>query len=149
MSINYSLLSTLTSDEVTIVGAVFDGEPGPYREKPKVYHFKTTIKDLAVDDLVVAETAGANASFGLAVVKIVALNVEPDYNTGMTFKWLVSKVDLKGFEELKEAEAKLISSVKTAQKQTKKQQLIAALGITPEGSLRLSAFRGKTINENS
>ncbi len=140
MSINYSLLACLTSDEVTLVKGVFTNESRYDGKQPKEYTYKTTRKDLAKDDLCVVQCIGESAQFGFAVIKLTKINVEVDVST-IVYNWLVDKLELEDFNEKLAAEEALISKVKNAQKVSKKQQLLAALDIADNTHLKLSDFR--------
>lgn len=141
-NVNYSMLSVLTSDEVILVSGIFSDEQRAYGGAPKEYTFKTTRKDLLKDDLCIVQCAGQSASYGFSVIKITKVDVPLDVSVAHGFKWVVDKLELEEFNEKLEAEAALIAQVKSAQKVTKKQQLLAALGIADVNTpLKLSDFR--------
>lgn len=147
---NYSALAFLT-DEVIAVSVVFkpsktvvaEGRNKSRHEftEQKEYVYKTTMKDLQIGDVVLAQVAHSTAEFGLAVVEVTGIDVDVDFNAGTTYKWLVQKVDTTAVAALRDQESHLVSKVKGVEKTSKKQQLINAMGLAGMGdTLKLSHY---------
>lgn len=157
---NYSTLSFLTSDEVIGINCVFQGKSNldvAYPKgiddglrskaylKRKKYTYKTTDKSIKVGDLVVVQCEGESKNYGYAIVEVVETNVEIDFNTEISYKWIVNKVEAEKLELTIKAEEALIDKVKRVEKIAKKQQLLLALGLSGVTDLKLSDF-SKTVN---
>lgn len=61
-----------------------------YEKGEGSYIFKTFDQSIQVDDLVVVETGTRH---GFTVVKVTAVDVQPDFNANIDLKWIVQKVD--------------------------------------------------------
>lgn len=163
---NYSILSSLLSEDITFIACRFvttsDVDlyknaksltdpllvPG-YRNQTmyKTYVYKTILKGLKVGDLVAVESTGSDKPFGCYIVQVVCLDAEADYSSDIVYKWAFQKVDIDALAVLKQAEADLATQVRTLEKQAKRNSLLAALkeqGILIE-SLNLKLLTDKTI----
>lgn len=141
-------MAFLASDDIIAVSCVFENaEPvftdyGNPRNKnktntqPKRYTYKTTMQDLEKGDLVLAECGGSSNTFGFCVVKVVAINVEVDFDDKETnFRWLVSKLDLEQHRETLETEKKLISKIRGERFKSNRAKVRELLGLTELTSL--------------
>ena len=138
MSTNYSTLAALAEEGVTAIQVIFSSQE-EYRSaewKLKRYTYKTLLKDLKKDDLVIVQCGGPSASFNYAVAKVVATDEDFEYNSNTKYKWAVQKLDTDFIDSLLKAEEKLIKEVKAIQKSNNRAELKKALGIS--GMLRLS-----------
>ena len=125
---NYSLLSLIAGDKVSLVSCVFTlYDSDRFSTTNKTYTFKTILKDLKKDDLVVVECAGHSNQFGFNIVKVVSVNNLADFDNKIDYKWIVSKLDTKELDVIKEAEESLIKEIKEIQLNEKKAQLIEAM----------------------
>lgn len=134
---NYSTLHSLVNENIKFVSCVFSGTDldGKNRVGSRTYTYKTNITDIAIDDLVIVECAGVSSNFNFAIVKVVAIDEEPDYSDSVNYKWVVGKVDLASFNALKAEEDLVVANVKRLEKQAKRAQLLRALeeqGITTD-----------------
>lgn len=73
--------------------------------------FKTTDKELKVDDYVVVETG---TRWGMTVMKITDVDVEIDMNSDKKIGWVVGRVNMITYEELKDLEACAIDMMERA-----------------------------------
>lgn len=137
---NYSTVHSLVNENITYVSCVFSTESYANDKRnvqttSKAYTYKTALKDVKVDDLVIVECQGVSHNFGFAIVKVVAIDEEPDYSDNTNYKWVVGKLDLTEHAALIAEEQLVISNIKRLEKQAKREQLLKAMeaqGITQD-----------------
>lgn len=86
--------------------------------------FKTMDQDVKVNDFVVVPT---DTRHGLTVCKVVAVDVEIDFNDNSQVHWIVGTVDTKPFEEIRQMEAQAIAKIKQARVNQERDKLREAL----------------------
>lgn len=91
-------------------------------EVEKAYTYKAKLTDnLQVNDRVILD-----APRGLAIGTVVQVDSEPviDLNATFEYKWIVGKVDLDGYRQLMEQEAKFMQLVTEAERVRQREQLL-------------------------
>lgn len=114
---NNSAIVFLVNDEARAVRATYEDGHSPDL-------FKTMDPTIAVDDLVVVETTTRH---GMTVVKITEVDVDVDFDSNATIKWVVQKVDHGLHDKLVEQEKEAIATVHAAERDRKKKELRASL----------------------
>lgn len=117
---NHSTAIFLISDACRGIGCVFEDT-----KHAKQYTFKTLDPDIAIGDMVLVPSD--NDNFRLKVVKVAALDVEPDFDSRIEYKWIVGKVDSADHDTIKAQEEAAIEKVKSAQKRKRREELRDAL----------------------
>ena len=102
----------------------------------RVYDYKTTL-DLKVDDLAVV--FGPNGK--PKVVKVVQVEGREPQD-GITYKWLVDRVDLAAYHANIEAEADLAAKVNRKKRAHQRRQVLDAIGLDNDDIKELT-FHGK------
>lgn len=134
---NHTLSALLLSEEVLMVGCQFV-------EHGKVYNYKTMDKNLKVGDLVTVQCTGREHNYDVAIVKVVEVDVEPDFHTHHEFKWVIGKVDMEGLKDLLQQEKDAVNQVKKLERTAKRKQILAALtNAAEETKLCLPSFMRK------
>lgn len=91
-------------------------------EVEKAYTYKAKLTDnLQINDRVILD-----APRGLAIGTVVQVDAEPviDLNATFEYKWIVGKVDLDGYRQLMEQEAKFMQLVTEAERVRQREQLL-------------------------
>lgn len=115
---NYSTAIFLINDEVQMVACSYELD---HNEEPnKLYNFKSFDKTLKVGDFVIVPT---DTRHNLTVVRVEELDVEPNLETSVQFKWIVGKVDLEDHEALLAQEDNAVAQIKRAEKQRRRREL--------------------------
>lgn len=112
-SMNNSMIVFLINDSARAIMAQYEDGKQPYM-------FKTLDPTIKKDDLVVVQTGTRH---GYTVVKVTAVDVDVDFESGVELKWVVDKVDLTDFETTLELEAQAASAVQQAELRRKKAAL--------------------------
>lgn len=86
--------------------------------------FKTMDKDIAVNDFVIVPT---DTRHGMTVCKVVAVDVEIDFESSNECHWLIGTVNTIDFEDIRQQEEKAIIAIKAAEVNQKKEALSNAL----------------------
>lgn len=99
--------------------------------------FKTFDESINVDDLVTVET---NTRHGFTVMKVTEVDIDIDLDSSTPVKWLVSRVDLDAYSDLRRNEDAAISAVKSAEKRRRKAELRDAIFKDHEEKLKTLAL---------
>lgn len=86
--------------------------------------FKTMNKDIKVGDFVTVPT---ETRVGMTVCKVIAIDVEIDFESDKECHWIVGTVDTTGFEEVRQWEERVIIAVKKSDVTQKREVLGAEL----------------------
>lgn len=130
---NYSLAAFLVNDSVRAVDCIYHTVESYKKEENRTasdekdlprYTFKTFDKSIEVDDLVFVPAGGRH---GIVVVKVVAVDVEVDFDSKWNYKWVMGKVDTGPYDEVLKQEEAMIEQCKAAEKQHKKKELAEKL----------------------
>ena len=112
---NYSRAIFLISDNARAVMCTYEAE-----ETAPQTMFKTLDADIKVDDFVVVPTSTRHK---MTVCKVVAVDVEPDLESGNSIDWIVGVVNRADFEAIKAQEDEAIERMKAAERRRKKAEL--------------------------
>lgn len=137
-----SLVNSLVNEDIKYVSCVFstgdetfnDDRAKNYKNS-KTYTYKTNIQDLKVGDLVVVECQGNSSNFGFAIARVVTIDEEPEYTASIHYKWVVGKVNLDEFTQLKIEEDMIVANIKQLEKKAKHAHILSemkAQGITQD-----------------
>ena len=111
----------LINDQVRLIRVSYDeGTPVPSGTTVKTYQVKTLDQSIKVDDLVLVETATRH---GLAVCKVVAVDLDVDFDDGISLKWAFGGIDLARIEEIRAQEADAITAAKRAELRRQREKL--------------------------
>ena|ERR1035437_9731415 len=94
------------------------------RKAPRTM-FKTFDKSIKVDDYVVVPT---DTRHNLTVCKVVAVDVDIDFDSPVQVAWIVGRVDVADVTQIKRQEDAAIEAIKAAEKLRKKKELQASMG---------------------
>lgn len=117
---NYSTSIFLINDDVTAVKASYD--PDDKNEQPKT--FKTFNKDIKVDDYLIVPT---DSRHEMTVVKVVDVEVEPDFDSHRHVHWVIGVIDRSNYEETIAKENEAIAAIKKAEKRQQRDKLREAM----------------------
>ncbi len=111
----------LINDQVRLIKVSYDPAdvPAPNAVK-RDYMFKTLDQSIKVDDLVVVETGTRH---GLTVCKVTEVDLDVDFNDGISLKWAFHRVDSALIEDTRAKEAEAISAAKRAELKRQRAQL--------------------------
>lgn len=112
---NNSTIVFLINDNVRAIEAVYDDTVG---SKPEI--FKTFDTDIEVDDLLVVQSSTRHM---VTTVKVTAVDVEFDLDTGKHMNWVIQRIDTEAFKEVLAQEGEAISAVQSAERARKKEEL--------------------------
>lgn len=123
----HSQILLLLQNDFTTCQCEFAGSSKTYTYKVKRDF------DLQAGDWVVVESP----STGLTVVKVVEVHSEPaiDLDSGITYKWIVDKVDLQRYQSIREQEEKFFKTMQEIERVKQRDALLKNLREAyPEGS---------------
>jgi hypothetical protein len=98
-----------------------------------LYLFKTFDQTLKKGDYVVVPTATRH---GMTVCRVEEVDVEPDFDSSIDYKWVVDKVDRALYEHTLQQEADAISQIKKAEKRAARDELRKKLYASHEEDLK-------------
>lgn len=111
----------LINDQVRLIKVTYDKEESqPLNAVKRDYMFKTLDQSIAVDDFVVVETGTRH---GLTVCKVTEVDLDVDFNDGVSLKWAFHRVDSALIEDTRAKEAEAISAAKRAELKRQRAQL--------------------------
>lgn len=129
---NYSTAVFLINDKVRAVQVSYE-EP---TKNPTV--FKTLDPAMKVDDLVVVPT---HTRHKMTVCKVIATDVDVDFDSKDQMSWIVSKVDRDTYDQILSQEEVAIASVRAAEVKKKREELRSNLaGLNEIKALPISSF---------
>lgn len=102
---NYSTSVILINDAIRAV-------KGQYKENDNHEVFKTIDQDLKVGDFATVESS---TRWGFTTVKIVAVDVDVDFDSSKHVYWVVQKLGIKQHEEIKAMEVAAIELIKNGE----------------------------------
>ena len=107
----------LISDDVRAIAVTYEeGDEAPRTT------FKSLDPDIKVDDCVVVETGTRHE---MTVVKVAAVDVDENLESSSEIKWIVCKLDISSFQDLKAQEAEMLEVARRGEKERKRRQLRA------------------------
>lgn len=114
---NYSTAVMLMNDNIKCVRTIYKHEDDK-PHNPVLY--KTFDHSLKVGDLIIVPT---DTRHKRTVVKIIEINVEPDFDSNIKIDWVIGKVDEQYYASILEQEAKMIEVIKESEKRKKREQM--------------------------
>jgi hypothetical protein len=122
---NYSAAVFLINDNARAIACTYQPEDQPKDGHPgRAYVFKTLDATIKVDDFVVVPT---NTRHGMTVNKVVAVDVDIDYDSDIKFAWIIGKVDKAAYDALLAKEAEAVTAINLAERTRKRHELRASL----------------------
>lgn len=115
---NYSTAVMLFNENIRAVRTIYEAEdthPGQ-----TAYIFKTLDSTVKVGDLVIVPT---NTRHKMTVNKVVAVDVEVDFESEMVLKWIIDKVQPEQYESILAEETKWIETIKASEKHRKREDI--------------------------
>lgn len=113
---NYSTAIMIVNDSIRAIRCAYE----PTQEGTKTYLFKTLDPSIKNGDLVVVPST---TRYKRAVVKVVEVNVEPDFESDVQVEWIVGKIDNADYSAIKKAEQEFIDKSRAAEKKAKRDEL--------------------------
>jgi hypothetical protein len=111
----------LINEDVRLIRVSYDKDDVPaLNGEKRTYQFKTLDKSLKVDDLVIVETGTRH---GLTVCKVTEVDLDVDFNDGISLKWAFHRVDTELVESIRAKEAEAITAAKRAELKRQRNQL--------------------------
>ncbi len=95
--------------------------------------FKTLNADIAVGDFVIVPT---KTRHGMTVSKVVAVDVDVDFDSPALVDWIVEKIDTASHATLVAQEDQAIKVIRSAEQTKKRTELAAALLADSAGALK-------------
>lgn len=138
---NYSTAIFLINDKVRAITAIYEADtPG----KPLATRttFKTFDPSIKKDDLILVPT---NTRHNITVCKVVDVDVEMDLETHVQIDWVIGTVDKSDYQNLLAMEQVAIDTIKSAEKNRKRDELRKSLMADSES--KLMALPISTVNQ--
>lgn len=135
---NYSTAIFLINKDVRAIAATYEGMPN---EKPVI--FKTLDPSIKVDDFIVVPT---DTRHKMTVLKVVAVNVDIDFDSDKPMHWVIDKVDRHDFEKTAELEEEAIKRIRVAEFNKRRLDLRSAMFASSEDlkAIPLASLNGET-----
>ena len=118
---NYSTAVMLVNKSIRAVRTIYQPEIASDRTKQTRYTFKTIDENIKVGDLVLVPT---DTRFGFTVNEVVEVDIDVDFDSNVQVKWVVSKVDLKAYEEIHAMENRLIDVIKKGELRKRRETIM-------------------------
>jgi len=126
---NHSLSVFLINKHARAIMVRYEPERGP--EKDML--FKSLDPDLKVDDLVIIPT---DTRYKFTVAKIVAADVDVDYDSPTKADWIVSRVDTDEHKQILADEAKAVTRLRAIEIQQRRDKMLAGLMATDQDGIK-------------
>lgn len=115
----------LINDQVRLIKVSYEPQPADIQNvtagiATKFYNYKTLDQSIQVGDFVVVETGTRH---GLTVCKVEEVDLDVDFDDGISLKWAYHRVDTSMIEQIKANEAEAIAAAKRAELKRKREQL--------------------------
>lgn len=120
---NYSTAIMLVNENIRAIRCIYEPKKDGSQE-PKQYLFKSLDPSITKGDLVVVPSS---TRFQRAVVKVIEVDAEVDYDSSIQVEWIVGKVNNADYAAIKRAEDEAINKIKGAEKLRKKKELAEKL----------------------
>lgn len=124
---NYSTAVFLINDKVRAIHCQYQPQENAERKLYKT--FDTSIK---AGDFVVVPTGTRH---GMTVVKVAAVDVEFDIETSTKVDWIISRLDLQPHNQTLAQEQAAISTIQSAEKNRKREELRKSVLADAAGAL--------------
>ena len=131
----------LINDDVRAIKARYwkEGETPSRDLGRQVEIFKTFDDSIEVGDLVVVEN-GKTTRHGMSVVQVTEVDYDINFESDKDVKWVVTKIDNDAFQKLLEQERDAITTVKSAEKRRKRDELKASLYADQDAKIKALAL---------
>jgi hypothetical protein len=113
---NYSTAIMIVNDSIRAIRCAYE----PTQEGTKSYLFKTLDPNIKNGDLVVVPST---TRYKRAVVKVIEVDVEPDFDSDVQVEWIVGRIDNADYSAIKKAEQEFIDKSRAAEKKAKRDEL--------------------------
>jgi hypothetical protein len=133
---NHSLNIFLISDDAIMIKGYYVGDFDAHTKntpRRQLFDFKCRDKSISPGDMVIVEVNHRARDYGLLIVDKVDIPV--DFNQTHDYKWVIQKIDIDAFIEVKEREEELIELVREREVGNRRDAMRQALGITEVLSL--------------
>lgn len=128
---NYSTAIFLINDKVRALTAIYEAEIAVGKPVPRTM-FKTFDQSIKKDDLILVPT---NTRHNITVCKVVEVDVEVDLESFTVIDWVISTVDKSDYERMLGMEQVAIDTIKSAEKNRKREALRKSLMADSESKL--------------
>ena len=124
-----SKLVFLLREDARLIRAAYEPitaemQTAPSAVQPKTYQFKTLDPNISVGDFVVVETGTRH---GLTVCKVTEVDLEPDFDDGISLKWAFFSIPVAEIDRIKGLESEAIAVARRAELRKKKEELREAI----------------------
>ncbi|MCP4410758.1 MAG: hypothetical protein GY807_24060 [Gammaproteobacteria bacterium] len=116
---NYSTAVFLINRHVRAMNVTYEDADSAKRTV-----FKTLDPDIDEDDLVIVET---DTRHGFTVCKVVESDIDLDFDTFETIRWIVGRLDVTGHTQTLVQEKEAIKAIKSAELRQKREKLRNAM----------------------
>jgi len=118
-----------------------------YEDQEKVkntvaYTFKSLDKNIKPGDFVIVPTS---TRWNMTVVKVTEVDVTPDLDNGVEYKWIIGVANLAEYEHLKKLEEDSLVLIKKKEKLKKIKELREALALDDDDIAALDIAKINTI----
>lgn len=131
MQLNYSTALFLLNPQLRAIMCAYESVPVRLdAPQPKQTMFKTFDKTIAVGDILVVPSSTRHQR---TTVKVVAVDVEVDFDNQTHVDWVVAKLDAAAFDKVVADESKAISIMKAAEAKARRDEIRAkVVGLNAE-----------------
>ena len=120
---NLSTAIMLVNESVRAVKVSYDTD---YKNNNPNYFFKTLDPNLKVDDYVVVPT---DTRHGMTVCKVTEIDFIVDFNAPVQYRWIVGKVDNKGYEDVLQQEGQVLAKIAKSEENKMRAELRANMNL--------------------
>lgn len=122
---NHSHAVFLLNPKIRAIVAIYEPEPFEGKHNPNnKTMFKTLDQDMKIGDLIIVPTTTRH---NFTTMKVIAVDVEVDYNSSQEIKWVVSRIDVAAYERTVAIENQGIQKIKDHEARKKREELKEAL----------------------
>lgn len=125
---NYSMAIFLISDKARAVMVTYEAGDNAPRTM-----FKTLDQSIKVGDYVTVQT---DTRHHMTVCQVAETDIEPDFDSSATVKWIIGVVERADFDDLVRQENEAIARIKSAEKRRKREELRESLLADANGDLK-------------
>ncbi|MGZ4850459.1 MAG: hypothetical protein ACXV2C_03660 [Candidatus Bathyarchaeia archaeon] len=128
---NYSTAIFLINDKVRAISAIYEAETLTSKPAPRTV-FKTFDTSIKKDDLILVPSGTRH---NVTVCKVVEVDLEMDLETHINIDWVIGVVDKSDYTNLLAMEQVAIDTIKSAEKNRKREELRKSLMADSESKL--------------
>jgi len=93
---------------------------GLYEDGGRATLFKTVDSTIKVDDYVVVESS---TRWGLTTVKVIEVDVEPDFDGTEKVRWALDKIDYTRYKEILKMEEDAVTLIRKGENRKKREEI--------------------------